>query len=276
MKKILLSKILIIAFSTTLFAGAWTQKKSTGYFQLGSQLLSAKKEYDAEGNKSSIPNFNDITINFYGEYGLSNDFTLIANIPFYRSLKFDGWTPAGKEVSKTGISDSHLGVKIKLKEFSQNVLSLTTLLGIPLGERNDSTGLWTGSEEWNQIIMLNFGRSFYPLDFYLSSSVGYNNRTNGFSDEIRYSLEGGYFVIKNKLLLILRIGGVASLKNGSLGNVSGIAGLYANNQNFLAYGPEVHYSITNKIGLIAKFESGAMVKNAPSAIAYGFGIYFKY
>ncbi len=276
MKKTLLILIFLFITSTEFFAGAWTQKKSSGYFQLGSQLLSAKKAYDADGNKFSIPDFNDITINFYGEYGLTNNFTVIANIPFYRSLKFDGLLPAGEEVSKTGISDSHLGVKIKLKEFSQNVLSVTAMLGIPLGERNDSTGLWTGSEEWNQMVMINFGRSFYPLDFYLSSSVGYNNRTNGFSDEIRYSLEGGYFVIKNKLLLILRLGGVASLKNGSLGNVSGVAGLYANNQNFLAYGPEVHYSITNKIGLIAKFESGAMVKNAPSAIAYGFGIFFKY
>ncbi len=275
MKKILFILFILFITSTEYFAGAWTQKKSSGYFQLGSQFLSAKKAYDAEGNKFPIPDFTDITINFYGEYGLTNDLSLIANIPFYRSLKFDGFPPAG-EVSKSGISDSHLGVKIKLTEFSQNVLSASAMVGIPLGERNDSTGLWTGSEEWNQRVMVNFGRSFYPLDLYLSSSLGYNNRTNGFSDEIRYSLEGGYFVIKNKLLLILRLAGVASLKNGSLGNVSGVAGLYANDQNFLAYGPEVHYSITNKIGLIAKFESGAMVKNAPSAIAYGFGIFFKY
>lgn len=275
MKKILFILFILFITSTEYFAGAWTQKKSSGYFQLGSQFLSAKKAYDAEGNKFPIPDFTDITINFYGEYGLTNDLSLIANIPFYRSLKFDGFPPAG-EVSKSGISDSHLGVKIKLTEFSQNVLSASAIVGIPLGVRNDSTGLWTGSEEWNQRVMVNFGRSFYPLDLYLSSSLGYNNRTNGFSDEIRYSLEGGYFVIKNKLLLILRLAGVASLKNGSLGNVSGVAGLYANDQNFLAYGPEVHYSITNKIGLIAKFESGAMVKNAPSAIAYGFGIFFKY
>ena len=160
-------------------------------------------------------------------------------------------------------------------EFDQNVVSVSGLLGVPFGERNDSTGLWTGSEEWNQILMLNFGRSFYPLDLYFSSSLGYNNRVNGFSDEFRFSIEGGYFVIPNKLLVILKVNGVSSLKNGSLGNVGGAAGLYANNQSYIAYGPEIHYSLAKKMGIIGRVESGAMVKNAPSALAFSFGVYFK-
>jgi hypothetical protein len=275
MKINLIILIAFLIFSVKLFAGAWTQKIYKGYFQLSTQLVSADKAYDSEGKKYSIPNFSDITINFYGEYGLTNDFSVLMNLPFYRILKFDGFPQDEKRVSKTGISDSHLGLKIKLAEFSQNVLSVSALLGIPLGKRDEKNGLWTGSEEWNQILMVNFGRSFYPLNFYTSSSIGFNNRTNGFSDEIRYSFEGGYFVVKNKLLLILRLAGIASLKNGSLNNAGGVAGLYSNNQNFLAYGPEVHYSINESIGVIAKFESAAMVKNAPSAIAYSIGIFLK-
>ncbi|MBL1213260.1 MAG: hypothetical protein HND52_07890 [Ignavibacteriae bacterium] len=276
MKKItLVITLLLILTNSLAFAGAWTQKKYSGYFQLGTQFLSAKKAYDENGDKYAIPNFNDLTVNLYGEFGLSNNVTAIANLPFYRSLKQEAQIPGSDDISKTGISDAHLGLKIKLAEFNQNVVSITGLLGVPLGERNDSTGLWTGSEEWNQILMINFGRSFYPLDIYFSSLLGYNNRVNGFSDEVRFSIEGGYFVIPNKLLVILKVNGVSSLKNGSLANVGGAAGLYANNQSFIAYGPEVHYSLSKNIGIIGRVESGAMVKNAPSALAFSFGVFLK-
>ena len=274
-KKILLLILIFVLLSDISFGGGWTQKKYEGYFQIGTQFLSSKKAYDENGDKFDIPKFNDLTVNLYAEFGLNNDITAIANLPFYRSLKSESQMPGGDDISKTGISDAQLGLKIKLMEFDQNVFSVSGLLGVPLGKRNDLTGLWTGSEEWNQILMINFGRSFYPLELYFSSSIGYNNRVNGFSDEFRFSLESGYFLVPNKLLVILKVNGVSSLKNGSLGNVGGTAGLYANNQSYIAYGPEIHYSLAKEVGIIGRVESGTMVKNAPSALAFSFGVYFK-
>jgi hypothetical protein len=274
-KKIFFFIIVLLCITSEIFAGAWTQKKSKGYFQIGSQFVSADMAYNSNGDKFDIPKFSDVTLNLYGEFGLTDNLTLLANLPFFRSLQSDPDSGSTEKLKNSGISDSDLGLKIKLFERNQSVISATALFGIPTGKIDNVSGLWTGTEEWNQMLILEYGHSFYPTNLYFSGFIGFNNRTRGFSDELRYSFEAGYFFIENKLLLILRINGINPLRNGSNLPMGGRAGLYANNQKFLAYGPEIHYFLKNGFGFNARIESGTGVQNAASSIVYKIGISYQ-
>jgi len=109
---------------------------------------------------------------------------------------------------------------------------------------------------------------------YLSAQVGFNNRTGGFSDEIRYATEIGFNFIPS-MLQALKIHGVQPLENGDDFVYGGNYGFHSNNQKYLAFGPELNYSFTKSIGISLGFESATNAANVPSALAYSFGIYFK-
>jgi hypothetical protein len=281
MKKHPFLLVILLLFSITLnnlFAGAWTQKANSGFYKLGSRYISATNYYDKDGNKKEIPKLTNIFLAFYGEYGISDQLTLIANLALLESITIDDSKNNGSTESKggsnSGFADSDLGLRIKVWRGEGSILSTELFLGIPIGNTEDELGLYTGDDEFNQIVNILYGQSFYPLPLYLSAQTGYNNRTGGFSDEIRYAAEIGFNLIPN-ILLTLKIHGVQTLENGSDNVIGGSYGFHSNNQKYIAFGPEINYSITKSIGLNLGLESATNASNVPSALAYSFGIYFK-
>ena len=73
-----------------------------------------------------------------------------------------------------------------------------------------------GDGEFNQLLTIDAGTSWQnnntPL--YANFSLGFNNRTNGFSDEVRYTAELGAKIFNQKLWVIGRVNAIESLKNG--------------------------------------------------------------
>ena len=74
-------------------------------------------------------------------------------------------------------------------------------------------------------------------------------------------------------MLIGKIKLLRSLKNGDA-NVLGGYWMYANNQEYLAYGLDLVYKINSFLGISATFESGTAAKNIQSAPVYALSIYF--
>ena len=259
-------------------AGAWTQKRGEGYYKLGLRVVRATRFYDPGGNRISIPTTGDYTTSFYGEYGLTDRLTLVADIPFKRItlnrqvertsgfVLFDG-------DAKTGVADSDFGVRFGLIREGQSVLSAELLLGVPIGDDDQQNGLLTGDGEFNQLTKLQFGQSLYPKPVYFSGEVGFNNRTNGYSDEFRYGAEIGY-TFHSKFLAIFRIRGVESLKNGD-GALGGMVGLFANDQSYLSYGPELVYSVDQAFGVSVGIEGATRGENVLSAAAFSLGFSVK-
>jgi outer membrane putative beta-barrel porin/alpha-amylase len=281
MKKTISLVLFGILFSMTfsnLYAGAWTQKANSGFYKLGMRYISATNLYDKDGNKIEIPKLTNLFIALYGEYGLNDQLTLIANFSLLESIKIDDFKNNGNVVlkgsSNNGIADSELGLRYKIWQGEGSILSTELFFGIPVGDTENKNGLYTGDNEFNQNINILLGQSFYPFPLYFSAQIGFNNRAGGFSDEVRYATEIGFNFIPN-LLLALKIYGVETLENGSDNVVGGSYGFHSNNQKYLAFGPELNYSITNSIGLSLGFESATNAANVPSALAYSFGIYFK-
>ena len=177
------------------------------------------------GNKTSIPTLGDYTFSLYGEYGLRDDLTLVAYLPFYKRITLNKQVGrpsgfvyfAGDDVN--GIADAQLGLRYRLAHLGATVISAALTLGVPLGDDSQPNGLLTGDGEANQLLALQIGHSLYPAPAYFNVDIGFNNRVKGYSDEVLYSVEVGY-TFKGKLTAILRLRGLESLENGDDG-VSG-------------------------------------------------------
>lgn len=265
-----------LLLASNAFAGAWTQPKGDGYYKLGFRMVRANQFYDPDGRKIDVPTFGDYSTIFYGEHGLTDRITLVASVPFYKRITLNkqvGRTSGFvffEGDSKTGIADSEVGARFGLLQGGSAVVSAELLFGLPIGDNDQENGLYTGDGEFNQMVKLQFGYSLYPRPIYFGSEIGFNNRTEGYSDEFYYAAEVGYN-FGGKLLVSLKMRGIESFKNGNDAVQGGMGGLFANNQSYLTYGPEVSYLLNNNFAVVAGVEGATHAENVLSAPAFSFG-----
>ncbi len=272
--------LIVIVLPTFLFAGGWTQKKGRGFYKIGFRFIRANEFYEPNGNKINIPTLGDNTLSIYGEYGFTDRITLLAYVPFYKRITLN--RQVGQESgfvyfegdAASGIADADVGFRFGLRQDGPTVLSLGFIFGLPLGNDQQANGLLTSDGEFNQSVSLQIGHSFYPAPMYFTAEAGFNNRSKGYSDEFRYGFEVGY-TMKERLTVILRATGVQSLKNGNDSVTGGMGGLFANNQSFLAYGPELVYTMNDKLGISFGMDSAIFAQNTLSAPAFSFGLFLK-
>lgn len=265
--------LVLIIPGKEIFAGAWTQKKGTGYYKADFRYLGGNKIYDSNGDKIAIPDFKDITVGVFGSFGITDDITIMLNAAVFKSVKLDTSSGAlGFENEVSGFGDILVGGKYKLAKFGQSFVSGKLLINLPTGESSPDGGLWTGSGDYHQTIGLEYGYSLWPIPGYINAGVTYTNRTQGFSDEFRYGIEAGYTFIK-ELSLIVRFHGQLSMKNGDE-NVKGGFGVFSNNQQYIAYNAELAYKLTENFGVKGYYESGGAGKNIISAPVINVGLFF--
>lgn len=270
---ILLSISIIFLVQSTLMAGAWTQKKGKVYSKMDFRYLSGTKIYDSDGIKIPTAEFKDLTLGVFGSYGVTDNFTAFINFAAFKSVKLDTpSTAVGFNTDVSNIGDIDIGIKYKLTQIGKTVISTKLILGIPTGESTIDGGLWTGSGNFNQLIGIEAGHSFYPFPAYISGGIAFNNQTKGFSDEFKYIIEGGYSFSK-QLSLTLRFHGNVSFNNGDP-NIRGGYGMFSNNQEYIAYNAELVYKFSSNIGIKGYYESGTNGKNIISAPVFNVGIYF--
>lgn len=259
-------------------AGPWPQKRKSGFYKLGFGFLRANQFYEPDGRIINIPTLADYTFSFYGEYGITDRLTGIAYVPFLQRLTLN--RQLGRETGfvffegaeQTSLADFDIGARFGLLQKGNTSISASLMLGIPTGNTTQPNGLYTGDGEFNQHLSLGIGHSFYPAPAYASVEGGFNNRSSGFSDEIRYAAEAGY-TIAQKLTLIGRLRGVEPLRNGDDSITGGTGGLYANNQRYLAYGMEMAYMLTSNLGVSFSVEGATRGQNILSAPAYQTGLF---
>jgi hypothetical protein len=261
-------------------AGAWTQKRGKGYYELKFQVIRANRFYEPDGRIITIPTLAEYTTSFYGEYGLNDWLTVVGDFPFYKRITLNRQIGArtgfvffpGDSVS--GISDAEVGVRLGLLRGGPTVISAGLKFGLPLGDDTQTNGLLTGDGEFNQIVSLQLGHSFYPKPLYFTGEAGVNNRSNGYSDEFRYEAEIGY-TIGGNLTSNFKVNGVESFHNGDDAVQGGMGGLFANNQEFLAYGPGVFYNFYKNVGVNGRAAFASRGQNVLARPAYFFGIFLK-
>ncbi len=286
MKKIIFSIVLLSFSLSTLFAGGpWPQKKGFGYFKLSEWWVVFDQHYTDTGLIDPNVTTGVFNTSLYAEYGLTDRFTGILNAPLLsRNYMNNLVSNTTKEVLIPGeaintIGDIDVGLKYGLtKEGAKLPLSATLILGLPTGKTGGGTqgNLQTGDGEFNQMIKIDAGGGFSVKNtsLYMSTYVGFNNRTNGYSEEFRYGVEAGVGLINKKLWLVAKLDAVESLKNGDTAETVTSTSLFANNTEFVGIGFETNYYITKKFGISASAAGafrGEIIAARPS---YSVGVFF--
>jgi hypothetical protein len=274
MNKIYFVLLSLIFLSQNLFAGAWTKKKGSGYYKLGFRFITAEMIYNEGGEKIPLNGtFNDYTIGFYGEYGLTDNFTVTTSFLGFRAVDFQSNPgPFQRDDSESGLGDVIIGMRGLISRLGKTVISAGVNFNIPLGKSTPDDALLLSGGDFSQAVNLQVGHSLYPLPSYFNIFLMFNNRTEGFSDEFRYGIEGGYSFY-NDLSLIIRAKAQQPLYNGSDSKIGGF-GILLNDQKYIAYGAELIYKLTKHFGFTVFYESGTAGKNIVSAPVYNFGIYY--
>jgi len=264
--------------------GPWTQKKGVGYFKLAEWWLKYNKHYTDTGELD--PNITSAIYNtsFYGEYGVTDRFTAVVYAPlFSRNIHNNQVSATTREILQPGealnsIGDIDVTFKYGLtKPGAQIPLAASLTLGLPTGKvgQGELGILQTGDGEFNQLLQIDAGTGFQigKTSAYVSAYTGYNNRTEGFSDEFRYGVEFGVGLANQRLWLISRLGGVESLQNGDLTPQVNSTSIFANNSEFTSYGVEAAYYITKQFGISASFASAFRGKIIAAAPSYSVGVF---
>lgn len=267
-KKIL---VVFLFFSSISLSRGWTQKQGSGFYKLDFRYLPGKAVYNDKGEKFNLT-IKDISFGFYGEHGICDELTLTANWIAFQKISVDDLSAVGSESEISGIGDAGLGIRYLVGDFGNSVVSAVGRIGIPIGETSEVGKLWLGTGEWNQTIGLEFGHSFYPAPAYASAAIYYRNRNAGFSDDLRWGIEGGYS-FNEAVSLIGRFHGLNTLENGRE-NFNGGFAIYSNNQKYIAYGLELIYKFSSGVGLSFGYESGGAGRNIISAPVISAGIFY--
>ena len=251
MKKNIIIFVCLIGMS---LQAQWTQEKGKGYYKIGLWWLEAEEHYTSTGLVDPNATRGLFITNFFGRYGLSDKVTLIGYLPHTRVYQNTQVFSSGREnipgEQFSSLGDINLGLEYQLGKKSTWAHSISLSLGLPTGKvRGGSDGSYqTGDGEFNQQLRYHLGKS-YPLGkrrFYTKASVGINQRSKGFSDEFRASIETGTKLFKDKLLTLIRANTIQSFYNVSLDATNSNGSIFANNVEVVNIGGEFIFRLNSK------------------------------
>jgi len=282
-----ISLILFVLFSISISyaGGPWTQKKGNGYYKFSEWWLTYNQHYTDTGQIDPNITTSIFNTSLYAEYGFTDRLTGILYAPlFSRNIHNNQVSETTGDIIQQGealnsIGDFDVSFKYGLTAPGAKFpISATLTLGLPLGKtgQGELGILQTGDGEFNQMIQIDAGTGFQigGTSAYASTYVGFNNRTDGFSEEFRYGLEFGAGLLNQKLWVIGRIGGVESFQNGDVTAANTSTSIFANNSEYTSFGVEAAYYLTKNFGASVSFASafrGQIIAAAPS---YSVGVFY--
>lgn len=285
MKNITLTFVFLFSFHSLFAGGPWPQAKGKGYFKISEWWTVFDEHYTDQGLRD--PNLTSGIFNttFYGEYGITDRFTAILNSPiFSRNYINNLRSGTTQEIifegeSLNGIGDIDLAFKYGITKPGSSIpVSITIGVGLPTGNAQGGTqgNLQLGDGEFNQNIQVDLGKSLNigKQSAYFSTYAGFNNRTNGFSEEFRYGLELGTGFINNKLWIAGKLNAIKSFKNGDTRETTTNTSLFANNAEFTSLALDVNLYLTKKLGVSVSYAAAVNGKIIAAAPAYSVGVFY--
>lgn len=230
--------------------GQWTQEKGKGYYKVGVWWLEADQHYTKIGKIDPNATRGLLINSFFGRYGIRDDISLIVYIPHTRVYQNKQVFSSGRESINgeafSGLGDINLGFEYQWLKKNGWAISSSLTLGLPTGNnRGGSDGSFqTGDGEFNQILRFHIGNSYQigKRNFYIKGSFGINQRSKGFSDELRATVETGTKILAKKVLVLGRINIIESFQNGTLDATNSNGSIFANNMEVINLGGELIYN----------------------------------
>ncbi len=269
---LILLLLLLCMIPGELLAGSWPMERRATYLSIGYRGFSGQDYYGRNGEKLGMQRLEEQTLTLYSEYGYSKYVTGIVQMPAFRKL-YAQVSSDSPLFSVQSPGDVDLGLRFAIWPGERDVVTLTGLFGIPLGEATQTDGIWAGDNEYNQLVKLGYGHTFEPVPLYVHVETGYNFRSGGFADEISFGAEVGIRPW-DPLQLTLSVRSMNSQGNGDPEFLGGGFGFSSNNQRYLMYGPELAFWFTDAMGVNVGFYNVAQARNIPSSTAISSGVFF--
>ncbi len=165
------------------FGQAWLQAKGHAYIKLSLSNVTASEQYRFDGEiKPYADNvegdaFFDESLYLYGEYGLTDNLTLVALIPYKTIRVLD----AAFAYESQGLGSVMIGLRTGIKNLvgltkNQHALSANFMLTVPTGyTRNFTPSIGPGQVDFQTTI--NYGLSLWPFPGYAQLGLGYRYRS---------------------------------------------------------------------------------------------------
>lgn len=197
--KIALGLLVFLLSQTAFGQSGWTKANTEGFYQLSFNRFSSEDYFTLDGEQLKTNQFTQNSLVFYGEYGITDKFTVIANWPL------QVWNGFSSTETVSGLGDLRLEFKhALLKKYLPLAISVAPEL--PIGKANnfaqsklndfESINLPSGDGEFNvwTTLATSFSLPNAPLYGNLFGSYNYRTEYDGisFSDQIGLGIEFGY------------------------------------------------------------------------------------
>ncbi|MEP4374537.1 MAG: hypothetical protein ABJ333_05735, partial [Algoriphagus sp.] len=168
----------------------WTKEKTEGFYQLSFQSMKSKDYFSLDGAQLETNQFSQQSLVFYGEYGVTDKFTIMANWPLQT------WNGFETTETVSGLGDLRLEFKhALLKQYFP--LSISVAPELPIGNANhfaqskvnnfEQINLPSGDGEFNVWTTLASSFALPTIPLYGNIFTSYNFRTQydgvSFSDQ---------------------------------------------------------------------------------------------
>ncbi len=223
----------------------WVKGKKHAYTHISAGIIPFYKHV-FKGNRSNIEalnvRINELSLQSYTEYGLSQKIDIIANVPlkFISSevLQKPALIEAGNLV---GMGNLQLGAKYGTKVFSIPI-SFQTMLGLPTGTSSDLSGLRTAYPVHFVISNVSVGKAFNQSYCFIYGGLAWFQGM--YNEDFRLGIEYGYH-FKERLWLMLTLMLRESLNNNMVKENAAFSQsyLYVNNQYFTSLALKMHYAV---------------------------------
>ena len=200
--------LMLIAFAE--LSAQWTKEKGKGYYKVSAWSLVSDQHYTDTGDIDPNATRGYFNLNFYGEYGITDKWDVIAYLPFfartYQNEQISGTrgTVIQEGEGLNSIGDIDLSVRYGIMKTEGLALSTSLKFGIPSGNSSGgSDGSYqTGDGEFNQLLQVDLGIPFNlnTIPGFVKTYLGLNNRTEDFSDEVHFGGEAGLNIHQEKIL----------------------------------------------------------------------------
>ncbi len=261
---------------------AWTKEKGKFYAQIGASFLSYDQLLNGKANpKDYTPlnaKFTDMTIQTYGEYGLTNRITLSGQVPLKLLSSSDVKLPNTiKEGSLSALSNIQAAVTANFYNKNGIVVSGKANIGLPTAKFDAPTGLRSGFDAWSvePSVLMGFGHA----KFFASGELGYVLRTNNYSNRIHFAAQiGKFFGKKKKMMGIFNLELMKSGDNGTYNDATSLqTGLYLDKQSYFSPTLKFGYKTNDKITLWLSAGGGLapITKNIAASPGLSFSISYQ-
>ncbi|NIW80891.1 MAG: hypothetical protein GWN16_16140 [Calditrichae bacterium] len=284
MKRDVVMMVLMLMFVITawVFAGGpWTQPAGSGYGQVSfTGIFSYDRLYTEDGSGITLNrNVSDITLLGYFEYGLTDKLTLIAHVP-YKMVKTDEGMNAGGDFPNTLASGSLSGFGNPALAAKINFIRGTVLvsgqmqLDAKIITEEQYTGLRTGYPAWSFTPTVIVGGGTHR--FYAFAEAAVRLRSDDYSNDFMANIEAGYLFFGR--LWLAGAGDILQTISDGVRPADGSqqTGLYANGQEYVAYGFKLILVISRDWGINASSFSAGSGHLVPKSAPFTLGLYYRW